>query len=152
MTAAALPLALYIVQLASSWFMTGLIWFVQIVHYPLLPEVGEAIYPRYQAGHMKRTGWVVAPVMLVELVTAVAAIWAPPPGLSGFAVWTGLALLGAIWLSTFLFQIPAHDRLSRGLDRPTQQLLVRGNWIRTIAWTSRAVLLLGPLTTISTSV
>jgi type IV secretory pathway TrbD component len=30
----------YLILDATSWFMTSLIWFVQIVHYPLLAKVG----------------------------------------------------------------------------------------------------------------
>lgn len=132
---------LFRLQLASTWFMAGLIWFVQVVHYPLAGVVGEAAYVRYQREHMRRTGWVVGPAMLVELSTAVAAIWVPPPGLGTASVWLGIVLLGGIWASTALLQVPAHERLTRGFDERAHESLVRWNWVRTLLWSARALTL-----------
>ena len=134
--------SLFALQFASTWFMTGLIWFVQVVHYPLAAEVGEAAYVRYQGEHMRRTTWVVGPAMLVEGVTAVGAIWRPPPGIGTAGVWLGIVMLVGIWASTALLQVPAHDRLARGFDRSAHGALVRWNWLRTGLWSARALTLL----------
>ena len=45
--------------LASTLFMTGLIWFVQVVHYPLFSEVEPGDFLRYHAAHPRRTTRVV---------------------------------------------------------------------------------------------
>ena len=67
-------------ELVSALFMTGLIWFVQVVHYPLFAKV-SGTYPAYQAEHMARTTWVVAVPMLVELGAGVLlAAFAVEPG------------------------------------------------------------------------
>ena len=29
-----------LLQAAASWFLTGLIWIIQVVHYPLMSRVG----------------------------------------------------------------------------------------------------------------
>ena len=58
-------------QVFATLFMVGLIWFVQIVHYPLYANVGREQFPEYEALHNRMTTWVVGPAMLVELVTAV---------------------------------------------------------------------------------
>lgn len=50
----------------ATWFMTGLIWFVQIVHYPLMGAVPGDAFRVYQELHQRRTTWIVGPVMLVE--------------------------------------------------------------------------------------
>ncbi len=57
-------------QVFSTLFMVGLIWFVQIVHYPLYANVGREQFPEYEALHNRRTNWVVGPAMLIEMVTA----------------------------------------------------------------------------------
>lgn len=139
---------LYLAQLAATWFMVGLIWCVQVVHYPLFERVGAPTYPGYQRAHMKRVSWVVLPVMLVELGTAVSAVWMRPKAVSASTVTWGLALLTAIWLSTFLLQVPAHDKLTRGFDSSAHRQLVRGNWARTIGWSARALVVSAPLATI----
>ena len=61
--------ALYAV--ASTLYMTGVIWFVQIVHYPLMARVGGAQFREYSRLHQLQTTWVVAPAMLAAAVAAV---------------------------------------------------------------------------------
>ncbi len=114
--------------------MTGVIWIIQVVHYPLFARVGAAGYPAYQAAHMRRITWVVGPVMLVELGTGVG--WLVELG-SGPA-WVNLGLLGATWLSTALLQVPAHSLLLSKFDETAQRKLVRSNWIRTVFWSGRS--------------
>ena len=113
--------------------MVGLIWFVQIVHYPLFARVGSEGYAAYQAGHMARTGPVVGPLMAVEAVTTAALALTRGGGLA----WLGAGLLAVIWASTAFLQVPCHARLERSFDAATAARLVRSNWIRTVAWTAR---------------
>ncbi len=46
----------------ATWTLVGLIWFVQMVHYPLFSLVTGETSPRYAAEHQRRTSWVVVPV------------------------------------------------------------------------------------------
>ena len=64
-----------LLQVAATLCMVGLIWFVQIVHYPLLAQVGRDGFRRYEMDHQRLTTWVVAPLMLTELTTAFLMIW-----------------------------------------------------------------------------
>lgn len=124
--------------------MVGLIWFVQIVHYPLFARVGSESYGAYQTAHMSRTSLVVGPLMLTELAAAALILlsaWAPRP----IAI-AGLILLAIAWLSTFFLQVPRHATLERGFDPRAAASLVTTNWIRTLAWTARGVLSLIMLT------
>lgn len=137
---------LYLAHLGASLFMTGLIWFVQVVHYPLFAKVGEQGYAAYQTAHMRLTTWVVGPPMLVELATAVALIsGGRPDWLSSRWAWTNLALLAVIWLSTAFLQSPAHAKLTSGFAAGPHGLLVTSNWLRTLLWSGRSALLLALL-------
>ena len=138
----------FLAQLASTFFMTGLIWFVQIVHYPLFPLVGDQAFPRYERLHAHRTGWVVFPPMLVELLTAFAALHPNlrPPRISPPEAILSAALVLLIWLSTALLQIPVHNTLDRTPTPALMRRLVLSNWLRTAAWTARSALLLSMLT------
>ena len=53
-----------------------------------------------------------------------------------------LCLLAVVWISTFAVQVPLHRRLAEGYDAARHRRLVLSNWIRTLAWTARAVLVL----------
>lgn len=141
-----IPLLL-IIHAAMAVFMTGLVWFVQIVHYPLMARVGRSEFVAYERSHAQRTTLVVAPAMLIELVSAVLLAFAldgtrAASGAILWLVWSGLALLALIWVSTFLVQVPIHARLSKGLSQPLVRLLVLTNWVRTLAWSARSVVAL----------
>lgn len=125
----------------STLFMTGLIWFVQIVHYPLMAcvESGSSCYARYQERHMRQTTWVVLPPMVVELVTSVGLLFWPPSQSHYGMVAGGAILVLLIWVSTFLLQVPAHQRLLMGFSDVAHSRLVNTNWVRTILWSLRAV-------------
>jgi len=125
-------------NLAATLYMTGLIWFVQLVHYPLFAKVGTENFAAYESLHRHLTGVAVAPAMLLELATAVVLAVHPPPLLRSEWAWAGLALVAVIWASTFLLQVPQHDILQRGFAARSHERLVATNWIRTAAWTLRA--------------
>jgi hypothetical protein len=125
---------------AATWFMTGLIWFVQVVHYPLFGRVGREGSPDYQSAHQSLTTFVVFPPMLIELATSGAFLWMPPDRIPRWALWLGFALVGIIWLSTLLLQVPQHNRLAVAFDPAAHRRLVLTNWIRTLAWSARALL------------
>jgi hypothetical protein len=127
--------------IASTWFMTGLIWFVQIVHYPLLASVGPDRFVAYHRAHARLTTGVVLVPMLVELFSATVVAWTNPasrPALS----YAGLGLAIAIWGCTFLVQVPLHERLATGWEPRTHRRLVRTNWIRTVLWSLHALVTL----------
>ena len=130
---------IFTIHLALTLYMTGLIWFVQVVHYPLMGKVGASSFLDYERHHTRLTSWVTAPVMLIELGTGVVLYYLVGAGIPHLL---NLILLTAIWLSTFLIQVPLHNRLSRSFDAGTHRRLVRSNWVRTGAWTVRALLLL----------
>ncbi|MEQ8634619.1 hypothetical protein [Gimesia maris] len=133
---------LFLLQLVSTFYMTGLIWFVQIVHYPLFALVGRARFTRYQQAHQIRTSFAVGPMMLTEAATTVAIVYWPPPGMGPAFTWTGVCLLFVVWFSTALRQVPRHHVLASRFSPRHIRSLVISNWLRTIAWTARSVLLL----------
>ncbi len=128
---------LLVAQAMSTFSLTGLIWLVQLVHYPGFAHVDADRFPDFHKMHTTRITVVVAPLMLVELVTTVAWCFQEPQRVSS---WVGLALVGTIWASTAFVQVPLHDKLSRQWSRVVADRLVRTNWVRTLAWTARSVL------------
>lgn len=129
-------------NITSTLVLVGLIWFVQVVHYPQFAQVGKDHFADYQSAHVRSTTWVVALPMLVEAVTSAVLAWSPPSQELAFACWIGMALVVAIWLSTVLVQVPKHNALREGFDSVAHRGLVRSNWIRTICWSGRGALCL----------
>jgi hypothetical protein len=129
-------------QAFASLALTGLIWCIQVVHYPLFAAVGRDEFTRYEADHARLITLVVGPLMLVELAAALWLAAVRPAGVPAWMAWTGLALVAAIWLSTAAIQVPCHAKLAAGFDAEVHARLVSSNWIRTVAWTARGLLAL----------
>jgi len=129
---------IFISHVFTTIFMTGIVWFVQIVHYPLFRAIGSDRFTAYERQHVKFAGYVIAPVMLIELLTGITLIIIEESSL----FWINLGLLGLIWLSTLFIQVPLHRRLSQDYSLSMISDLVGTNWIRTILWTARSMILL----------
>lgn len=135
-------LLLLSVHVASTFYMVGLVWFVQRVHYPLFAMVGSEQFAAYAEQHVARTGPVVGPPMLIEAATGIALVAFPPADIAWFLPWFGVGLLVVVWLSTWLLQVPRHRELSSGFEAAAHRRLVLTNWIRTAAWSARGILVL----------
>ena len=136
-----MPLVL-IVHVLSTWFMAGVIWIVQIVHYPLFEFADPQRYAAFQAAHMRKITWIVFPAMSIELLSGLALVYRAPTDIS-WALWLNLLLLAFTWLVTATVQVPQHGKLLAVFDSQVHQKLVRGNWFRTLAWSVRSLLLAG---------
>jgi len=137
----------FFMYVASTWAMFGIIWFAQIVHYPLFSRVGKDSFTDYQNANLRRTVFVVIPLQMIELFTALLLVWKVPQGILPTQVWINLVLIGITWISTATLQVPRHIKLSRGFDTKTQNILVSSNWIRTVVWSIRGAIIFWMLTT-----
>ena len=79
-------------HLAVTLFMVGVIWFVQVVHYPLFAKVGSERFVLYSKAHSRLTTYVVGPPMLVEAATALLLVFRRPEGVPLAAAFFGLVL------------------------------------------------------------
>jgi len=130
--------AILIANLIASCVMTGVIWFVQHVHYPLLAQVemGQAVAVAEE--HQRRTGHVVALPMAFEGLTTLALLAQQPAGVSWFLPWIGAILLAVALGCTVFLSVPLHAKMATSPDAQVGKKLVATNWPRTFAWSLRA--------------
>jgi len=124
----------------STFAMTGLIWLIQLVNYPLMSLVSEDHFVAYEAAHCRRISPVVLPLMTCELVTSGWFCIRPISGVDAELIAGGM-LVVLLWASTFLVQVPLHARLEKGFCRKAWKRLVFSNWIRTALWSARSLLM-----------
>lgn len=136
-----LPTIALLLNFIATLFMTGVIWYVQVVHYPLFSRVGVSTFREYESLHSNLTTAVVMLPMLVELGTALYLCLERPREVSAGEAALGAAMLGVIWFSTMFIQVPKHSLLSAGFDEKIHHALVATNWIRTLLWSARSVLM-----------
>lgn len=129
-----------LVHLAATWFLVGLIWMIQVVHYPSFSSIDRVGYQTFQHRHMAQMGRLIGLPWLIEGLFVIALfIWAPTSVIRALAAVGGL-LEGAVIAVTVFSSIPAHAALSEGFSEDSHRRLLRTNWLRTAAWTARGVI------------
>jgi hypothetical protein len=125
-------------HLISCAAMTGIIWMVQLLAYPGFLSIEEKQFKKYHANHMQRISWIVLPFMGLELITGILLLLKYP-------TWIWIANLISIlvlWIVTLSVSVPLHQKLQeRGSHTPTIKKLIHTNWLRTVLWSLRIVLL-----------
>jgi len=130
------------IQVVATLFLTGLIWVIQVVHYPLMNRVSGGRFVEFHGQHSQRIGRIVIAPMILELAAAALLLIVRPYNVPAWLLLSGATLVGIIWISTFALQVPQHRLLTNGFDRAVHRALVRGNWIRTVSWTLRAAIVI----------
>jgi len=135
--------AIFLTHVFLTLFMLGIIWFVQLIHYPLLSLIEGENFCLYERCHFRRMIYVMSLPMLIEFVTGWWLLYEKIPVGSVWLLRINAGLLTVIWLSSFCLQVPMHVKLIKSFDKHAYRHLVSTNWIRTAAWSVRSVLLVG---------
>ena len=138
---------------ASTLAMSGGIWFVQIVHYPLFALVADQALGRYEKEHVLRTGWVVGPLMVAEgltpfwLAARLAGLIVAKPVPLRLKLRRRICVFweGSFWAVTASFPLLIVQRSEPGFGLPpaTVQLTLVVNDEAVLAWS--VATLVGPL-------
>ena len=126
-------------HLIFTSIMTGVIWVIQIVHYPSFHFIEKELYTAFQKFHMNKISIIVIPIMLAELITGIM-LFLDKSSKSPFLT-ISIIILVLIWLITGVFFTKAHNELIAGYQELVVNQLVAMNWIRTLLWTLRLLLL-----------
>ena len=126
------------VNFISTSVMVGVIWVIQLLHYPSFHFINEKKYIEFQHFHMQRISFILVPVMLIEIASALLLAYFFESSLTIIL----LALVLGIWAITFIFFTNMHQKLTNGYDRANVDSLVKINWSRTALWSLRLIILL----------
>lgn len=125
-----------LINLIVSWALFGLIWVIQLVHYPTFHYVAEDAFLRFHEHHGQSITIIVMPLMLAELGVA---FWLAAEYQFSWKYLVPLVMVLLIWASTFFIQVPMHNSLAAGKNDTIISQLVSTNWIRTLLWTAKAI-------------
>ena len=128
---------LYIGNIATTWALLLLIWLVQVIIYPGLSRVPSKDFANYHRWYVTRISVLVVPLMICEAITTLGWLMLEP---DSYYSTIAAFLVVIIWLATFMLQVPIHRHLQSGKDNARIRRLVDTNWIRTMAWTAKAVI------------
>lgn len=136
---------LFVLHVAVTYVMAGIMWFVQIVYYPNLAVVGRESFVSYQREHVRRVTRIAWTMLFLELISGIAIACVPHGGWIRGGLIANLLLLLGIWWSTFFVQVPLHHTLEQGWDETAHARLVRTNWFRTVVYTVRGLVIIAVL-------
>ncbi len=127
------------IHLVLASIMVGVIWVIQLVHYPSFRFTDREKYVSFQIFHMRNISFIVVPVMILEFLSGLLLVLYHSNHESLLRI--SFILLLIIWLVTALFFAQIHQKLSKGYDETLVRKLVSFNWIRTLLWTIRTIII-----------
>ena len=125
-------------HLTSTSIMVGVIWVIQLVHYPSFKYVNESDYIIFQKYHMSNISYIVFPIMFTELTTAILIFFS---GEKSFFFMLSLICLFLIWVITGVLFTKFHNILQKGKDLKMIDKMIKANWMRTSLWTLRLIMI-----------
>lgn len=123
---------------AISFALLGLIWIVQLVHYPAFQFIDRDRFQEFEDFHTRRISFIVAPLMILELLLAVLLLVGSSYSI-GYIFLSIIVVL--IWLSTIFLSVPCHKELAIDKNDVIIKRLIITNWFRTILWSIKGVVL-----------
>ena len=131
-----------IINLAVAAYLAGLFWYLQIVHYPLFTYIDKKSFIEYNIYHQKKSAYIIFIPMLLEGAFSILFAFDSPYNIPPMIPFLCLCLSTSMWLVTFSHIAPLQDKLTTdGLDKETVEKLIQMNWMRTIGWTVKILLL-----------
>jgi hypothetical protein len=140
------PQTLFVINFFCCAYMTGLIWLIQVVHYPLFSMVSPENFTEYSTKHANSITPIVAIPMIIELITSFVLLFSLPNWVTNQQAIFLFVIILLIFASTFFIQVPLHNTLQLGYNKELISKLVFSNWIRTVLWTAKSVIMIYLLT------
>lgn len=129
----------YLVHFSSCLFMTGLIWLIQLIHYPSFKFINPTHFSEFHRFHSNTITYIVGPIMTIELLSGFYLFFHQKSNLMFNLNLLGLLL---IWAATAFLSVPSHAKLALGFTDTSASFLISTNWIRTAIWSLRSLGLL----------
>jgi len=129
---------LYFIQIVCNSYLVSLVFMTQFITYPTFLHIDKDKFSEYHRKYVNNISFIVAPVMLIELLTLSLIAYFS----SEFLIIKSLILLLVIWLTTFFIMIPSHNRISKSFNKKEIISLINYNWVRTILWSFKLLLII----------
>ena len=119
-----------------TFFMTGIIWLIQLIHYPSFSFIDKNMYSTFQAFHMNRISFLVGPIMFLELFSGFYLLFFYSE--SNFFVINFILNILILTMTIIVFGT-IHRKLIEGFKFSLFAKLISMNWIRTILWSMKSI-------------
>jgi hypothetical protein len=129
----------FLFHLTITSIMCGVIWAMQLVHYPAflwIPLEKLGAFERFRA---RRVWWIILPVLASELLSGAFLAFQTQNSIFILNFFLNLVL----WVFTFFVSVPLHKKIDLDPKSIWVQQLIFTNWPRAVLWSFRVALLVG---------
>ncbi|MEM0951868.1 MAG: hypothetical protein AAGI66_06975 [Cyanobacteria bacterium P01_H01_bin.74] len=135
----------FLIHVVACALMCGVIWEVQQIQYPMFKHIQSLpnnLFKTTVQFHVRRIQPIVGPAMLIEGITAGLLLVTEPIFLPKWSLMFNFAVYIFTIALTGLVFVPMFTRLQQeGWSESLVKRLCNLNWIRTVAWTTRLIVL-----------
>ena len=129
---------LYFIQIVCNSYLVSLVFMTQFITYPTFLHIDKDKFSEYHRKYVNNISFIVAPVMLIELLTLFLIAYFS----KDFLIIKSLIILLVIWLTTFFIMIPSHNKISKAFNEKEINRLINYNWVRTILWSFKLLVII----------
>jgi len=134
-------MTLFVVFLFLAIYNAGNMTTLQLQHYGIYPAVPKEGFAEYMRANNRAAALPTILPGMVLLILSIALVVFRPSFVRPYEAWAALALNLITLFSTFRWQRPLQGEMATaGYDETKVSLLIRTNWIRTIAYLLLALL------------
>jgi len=122
--------------------VTGVVWFMQVVHYPLLTYTNPDKWTEFNEKRRMYTMMLTYPLMAFEALTGFTLILLATQSPSYPYLAVSLGILLALLIYTFMYLNPLLKKMTGPADEISHKKFIKLHWVRTIGWSLRLLLLI----------
>lgn len=120
-----------------TFFMTGVIWLIQLIHYPSFSFIDKNKYSKFQTFHMNKITPIVGPIIILEVSTGFYLLYFFNSESIFFLINFLINIL--ILMMTIIVFGTIHKKLIDGFKTSLFKKLISLNWIRTFLWSLKSI-------------
>lgn len=121
---------------------TAVFWFIQLVHYPLMPFVENAKWAAFIKARQKFTMIFLYPLIISEVLTGLSLLIIAQRTKSYPILAASVILLICLVILSFIYLHPQLKKISGPDDKINQEKFLQLHLLRAWGWTARFLLIL----------
>lgn len=129
-------------NLISTLLIAGILWFVQLVHYPLFNEMPAKNMVNYGYYHMQKISGIINLLFIIDFITIVFLLLLVNSDLSATLMLINISIFLFIVILTRITFLPIYQQISKNPNSILITKLINLNWIRTLVWSLKVIFML----------
>lgn len=131
-----------LLNLISTLLIAGVLWFIQLVHFPLINEMPAKNMVNNGYYHMQKILGIINLLFIIDFITIVFLLLLVNSDLSATLMLINILIFLFTVILTRITFLPIHQNLSKNPNSFLISKLINLNWIRTLVWSLKVLFML----------